>query len=528
MNVLGRLGGGRGLWQVRSDQVDSFYTQFHPSLPETAPANPVHCFPDNDTQGSSTSVKMESEAVMEFRLMLETLREGPDAENQPFTYEEVFEWALLMLSQQQICTCRLFEMVQAAVGAISAQYTGDNDQWAIEKQALVGVLTMEVVIRHMVHRGQIISGQIERLVYLAVSLVAPWRSGLYETKNSKPILTKLARKSIAWVMRSSRWCPSLTVRAELLRFVSMCELEDLIDEELSHQATYGLLQNVLSLTVVHLLPKGRIGLLWSIRKILHHFCGSIGVILQRCHQSILHFTVGGNERAVARLVLLMGQAAKRVLRLRRSGNLTSVTTADEFMNILSILRILVAWPPNMKLFDEPGMCRIAAAAIAQTCHCIMKSPAARVTEVDFVNLLIGINDLFKALCSFPLQGAVLVELQCYHGCCLSLVAAKLKVFKIFPHFIPEPREMMKPNAPARFLDALTGRLMDTPVKHMNTGVVMDQATFLTSLLGTPIDPETGDMVHDMSYELMTDLYEEIQVWRQQQQEQQPSEDERGS
>uniref|UniRef100_A0A0P4WH82 U-box domain-containing protein n=1 Tax=Scylla olivacea TaxID=85551 RepID=A0A0P4WH82_SCYOL len=475
---------------------------------------------------------MESDGVRLYTLILETLKKGPDAEGQPFTFEEVFDWALQMMSQHLMCSCRLFEMVQVAVDSIFAQYTGDNNKWVIDKQTLVGVLIMEVVSRHMAVQRLIITGQLERLVYLAVSLVAPWRSGLYQTKNDKPIMTKLLRKSIVWVLRSSRWCPNATLRAELLRFVSMCEMEDLLDEDLSHHATSGLLLNVLSLTVVQLLPKGRIGLLWPIRKILQHFCGTMGVLLQKCHENILQLVIGENERAVAYLVVLMGQAARRILWLRRTGNLTPVTTVDEFMNILYILRMMVAWPPNMRLFDEPGMCRIAAGAIAWTCRCIIQTQYARVSEVDFVKLLVGVNNLFMVLTYFPLKGAVLEELRCYHGRCLSRVAASMKKFQLFPVSVPEPLKRMKPDAPARFLDVLTGRLMDTPVKHLATGVVMDQATLLTTLLATTVDPETGNLVRDMSYEIMTDLQEEIHVWRhqhhhhqqQEKEQQQPFED----
>ena len=471
---------------------------------------------------------MEAETVLEFKRRLKTLKKGPDAKDQDFTYEEVFDWAMLMLSQHEMCTCRVLDMVRVAVKAISSQYTGENNTWAIEKQTLVGTLAMEVVVRHMVSQGLTVSGQLKRLVHLAVSLVAPWRSGLYEIKNNRPIMTKLARTTIAWVSLCPRWCPSVTLRGELLRFISMFELEDILDEDLSFQAAASVLRNVLNMTVTHLLPKGRIGLLWPIRNIIYHFCGMMGILLQRCRRNILQLVIGDNERAVAHLVLLMGQAAKRLLWLRRSGDLSSQGTVDEFMNILYILRMLVVWPPNMKLFDEPGMCRIAARAIAQTCHYVMQTPDARVSEADFVKLLIAVNDIMKLLGYFPLNGAVLEELRCYHGRCLSRLSAAMVKYKVLPLSVPEPREV-KPDAPARFLDDLTGRMMDAPVKLMDTGAVVDQATLLTALLTTPVNPETDELVRDMSYELMTDLFEEIQVWKQEQeqeeQEQQPLEDE---
>lgn len=465
-----------------------------------------------------------------YSFVLERLKEGPDADVLHITYEEVFTWAMERLLRRQMCNCRLLEIAQVAVDSIFAQYTGNNIKWIIEKQTEVGVLIMEVVIRQVGHSALSITGHLERLVSMAVSLVAPWRPGLYTPEGDRTILSIMVRKSLAWALRSSSFCPNDTLRAELLRFVSMCEVEDIMDADLSHHATCGLLLNVLNLTVTHLLPKGRIGLLWPIRKIIHHFYGAMGVLLRKCRENIEQLVIGEKERGATHLVTLMGQAARRVLWLRRTGNLSPVATVEEFLNILHILRLVVAWPPEMNLFHEPGMCRIAARAIATTCNCVLQTLDASVPEVDFVRLLDAVNNLFMTLAHFPPHAAVL-ELRCYHGHCLSRVVASLEKFKLHPICVPDPQETMKPDAPARFLDVLTGRLMEEPVKLLDTGVVMDQATLLTTLLATPVDPKTGDLVRDMSYELMPDLQEEIEVWRQQQQQmqekeqQQPSEDE---
>lgn len=338
-------------------------------------------------------------------------------------------------------------------------------------------------------------------------------------KVEEPQLTDPLKVWTVMMMRSSTRCPNPGLRLELLRFIAMFDLEDMMDEDIVSNVTFAILYNTKHLTMTRLLPMGRTGLVWPLRKVLYHFSGLLGALLRRSCDHIQQLAIGNVERSVSYLVVLMGQAAKRVLWLRRNGHLTPLGTVDQLMNILHILRLLVATPPNHEVFEEPGMCRIAAAAIAVTCRCIVQTPdsPAPAARQSFVKLVCEVND-FMALLVFQVKGTVVEELRRYHGGCLSYIAAKMNQLGCSAASVPEPLKEVTQPAPERFLDTKTGRLMEAPVKLLVSGQVVDRATLLLLKLATAVDPETGVPVQDLSFEPLISLQDQIHAWTLQQQQ----------
>ena len=453
-----------------------------------------------------------------YHSLLLRLEGGPSVfvEGEYMTLESVFNKTLEMLASRKFCVCHIYEMVHVARKAISAQYTGNNKFWIIRSLTRLGVLILEVVSRYVTYAELPLTGKWECVVSLALSLMRLWRSGLYVEQ--EPLMSEALKSWVVVSIRRLNGCPNPVLRLEMLRCIAMFDMDDMMDLNLVRESALGVMQNVIDLSVTRLLPKGRTGLLWPLMKILYQLqiTGFLGAFMTSGYNHVRRLVVGDIERSMSYLVVLMGQAAKRVLWLRRNGYLTPLGTVDQLMNILHVLRLLVATPPNHEMFEEPGMCRIAAAAIAMTCRCIVQTPDSPAARQSFVNLVCEMND-FMAQLVFHVKGTVVEELRRYHGGCLSYIATKMNQLGCSAASVPEPLKEVKQPAPERFLDARTGRLMKAPVKLLVSGQVVDRATLLLLKLATAVDPQTGVPVQDLSFESLIYLQDEIHAWKLQQQ-----------
>lgn len=450
--------------------------------------------------------------------LLQRLEEGPTVpvEGKLVTIKEVFVKVLDMLVSEQLCACHIFELVQAAVATISAQYTGDNNLQTIKELTDLGVLLLEVVARYVIHEGLAVTGAYENISFLAVSLLTPWRSGLYQHE----ALTPLLKEWIVHVLESPVSCPNVFLRLEMLRLIAMWTPEDFInDEEFGSHAAAGIMHHILDLKVTFLLPKGHTGLLWSLKKSLQLLqdSGYFRAYVMRSYTFLKNLIVDRIEQSMAYLIVLMGRAAKRVLRLRHSGDLTPVGTVDQLTSILRILRLLVATPRNMEPYEQPGICNLAATAIARTCRCIMLIPDAPVSRRIYAKLVLEVNDFFLAMDKFQVKGTIVEELRRYHCRCLSFVAARMKKLGFTELTLPEPLHEARQDVPWNYIDWRSGRIMETPLR-ITTGEVIDRSTLLVLMLSAPFNKQMHLPLQDLTFEPMPELHQEIRVWKEQQQE----------
>ncbi|MPC82185.1 hypothetical protein E2C01_076833 [Portunus trituberculatus] len=169
----------------------------------------------------------------------------------------------------------------------------------------------------------------------------------------------------------------------------------------------------------------------------------------------------------------------------------------------------------MELYEEQGMCRIAASAIALTCRCIMQVPDAPASRRIFAKLVLEVNDFFLVMEKFQIKGTIIEELRRYHKRCLSFIAARMKKLRFTDLTLPEPLQEENQSVPWRYIDWRTGRIMETPLR-LESGEVVDRGTLLIMMLSEPFRGHMDIPPRNFMYEPMPELQEKISIWKEQQ------------
>uniref|UniRef100_A0A0P4WFX5 U-box domain-containing protein n=1 Tax=Scylla olivacea TaxID=85551 RepID=A0A0P4WFX5_SCYOL len=446
--------------------------------------------------------------------LLQRMKRGPDAlvDGQHITLEEAFNKILEILSNGQFCACLVYEMVKVATKAIITKYK-KNKVFAMKGLTHLGLLTLEVVSRQVSYDDATFTLRWQRVTFLAVSLASCWRPELYRQPAQQ---TRSLKYWTSMVMCRNNACPNPVLRIELLRFVAMWNLSDIMDVELGNNAIFGLMYNAIHIKARHLLPRRRVGMLSPLRSVLQqmHAAGLLGHLMLRSCSYMKRLVVGHVERSMTYLLVLMGNTARRVLWLCRKGDLTPVRSVEKLTDIMEILRLFVATQPNMELFEEPGLCQVAATTIARTCCCIVQIPDVPQASQALAKLVREMDSFFLTLIVFQKKGTIMGELQYHHARSLSFIDGKIKELQLAAFCLPES-VAERQDVPERFLDSLTGRLMDTPLQLVFSGRVVDRCTLLLLKLATAVDESTGILMSDLRYVPLTDLKEEIRAWKEQ-------------
>ncbi|MPC42092.1 hypothetical protein E2C01_035708 [Portunus trituberculatus] len=447
--------------------------------------------------------------------LLQRMKRGPDAlvDGQRVTLEEAFNKIHELLSNGQFCPCLVYEMVQVASKAIVTKYK-KNKVFAMKGLTHLGLLTLEVVSRQVPYNDARFTLRWERVAFLAVSLASYWRPELYRHPAQQ---THSLKYWTSMVMCRNTICPNPILRVEMLRFIAMWNLSDIMDAELGNNAIFGLMCNAIHIKAKHLIPRRRAGMLSPLRSVLQQMqaAGLLGHLMLRSCSYMKRLVVGHVERSLTYLMVLLGNTARRVLWLCGRGDLTPVRSVEKLTDIMEILRLLVATQPNMELFEEPGLCQVAATTIARTCCCIVRIPDVPEASQTLAKLVREMDSIFLTLMVFQKKGTIMKELQCYHARSLSFIDTKIKELQLAAFCLPEPVRASQ-DVPEMFRDNLTGRLMDAPLQLMFSGHIVDRCTLLLLKLATTVDESTGILTYrDLRYVPLTDLQEEISEWKEQ-------------
>lgn len=422
----------------------------------------------------------------------------------------VFHRVTELVVQKELCACHVLELVRLVSRAIIDLYAAYKKKKMIERMTYLGVLTLELVGTMACRYRLEVAGKWERVAFAAVSFVNLWMPGVFDPEPARA-LPMMIKHWVVLVSYHSFMCPNPLLRLELLRFVAMFDVMDFDDVSLRHTVILGFLQNALHLSVSRLLPVGRAGLLCVLRKMLyklHSFC-LLGRLMVRSCTEIENMRVRHAERVFAYLVMLMGQAAQRLRWMRCKKKKSPLNTIAEFSDILQILWLLTAIPPNLQLFEMPGMCQVAGGAIATTIRSIVLTPVDPAVKNPFQRLLSTVDDYFFSLCTYQIQGTLLDDLQRHHGRDLSLLAVKMREYGYQPKNVPQPKSLS--HVPVEFMDDKTKRLMTCPVRLEATGKVVDYTTLLRLML-LETDADTGRPLDDLAYTPLRDLRNQIRAW----------------
>ncbi|XP_050723185.1 uncharacterized protein LOC127001960 [Eriocheir sinensis] len=435
----------------------------------------------------------------------------PDMLLQPKGYEAdvVLFRATMLLNEERVCVCDVLEMLRVIRRDI-LENAAEEAQMVAETTGL-GLLTLEMLGKLNVHRHFTLRGKWERIAFLAVSCLNLWQPGVFRPGRAMAWGVKL------WVGEAlfrDDLCPNALLRLELLRFVAMWDVMDMMEPYLGFFTTRGLLHNALHLSASRLLPVGREGLLGVLRTVLYdlHVANRLGPLVARSCRRIEALEVRHNDKVLAHLVQLMGKAAERLRWMRRKKIKSSRKTIAEFIEIVRILLLLTAVPPYLKLYDLPGMCQLAGGAVATTLRCIVLTPVDAEANGHLKSLLCDVDEYFLCLGTHQSRGTLLEDLRRHHGRALTQFSERMLRHGCQPSYVPQPLEERRPCVP-RFMDGMTKRLMERPVRLEAVDGVVDCSTLLRFMLVQEIDPWTGRPLEDLAYTPLDGLRDEIRAWK---------------
>lgn len=458
----------------------------------------------------------ESDPKEIFDLLCRRLQEGPDVliDGLTMTVPQVLGRVVKMMRLGHFCCCALLKIINVArMAFLKRRKFGEVGY--IRDLTRLGLAAMETLCRVYLDRGFLCDSGRD-IAITAAACVSLWRPSVGQEFEPNYVSSHWAAFMLCDCVHG--W-PSLS--AEMLRLVAMIKLENIMKQSyLGNTITQGIIRIPLFIRVEMLLPLDKPGLLWSLRRVLHHMhlAGYLQPTVHACYEQVECLTLGAEAVCLAQFALLMREAAKRLTWLQAEGFLTSGAAVRQYLYIIHILDVLFASPLFQQVFELPGLAQIAASTIVVTCRHIftMELRDVRHERYKFKMLLNDVDVFFENLRDFQATGGLVTELKRYHARSLSFFVLMMKKWRGHTCRIPVPEaEVAEEDAkecPQRFIDQVTGRIMKDPVFVPSTGKLVDRSTFICMVLAAEPDPITF-MPVEVDFRQDADLKEEIRKWK---------------
>lgn len=424
--------------------------------------------------------------------------EGRDA------LDEVYEYATIAIWEKPCCSRHVRVGLQVAKDAIFKNMDLRQISSKMAEQiSYLGVLAMELFSSKARTQNKVLCGTWESAAWKVVLMSS------FCTPDMAQCMTQ-TQSTIQWIKEvfCNRYlCPNPHLRREMMRFMVLWPDKVLRDPVLGFEILHAMVLLTSRLKMQDMLPQGRPSLSGPFACLLQNFhrLGFLEVLAVQACMQVTRLHIGAEARFFAHVVRLLGEKAKVLRHMCHNASLSYLVVMEEYRHLLDTLTVLVVSDSSKIVFKLPGLRQVAAIAIAATTINLYKSSTrlAAADEARFKKLKEQLNGLLLSV-----NKILGKELMTNHGRTL-LRAAQLADEAEFP--LHDLSVLLLYEVPEgcceRFLDTVTGKVMEEPVRLISSQTVMDMSTLVGFMLFSVSWPCT------IAYILLTELKREILDWK---------------
>lgn len=378
--------------------------------------------------------------------------------------------------------------------------------------AFLAVLVMELLSERARTRAALLVEEWVSRMWAAVQLA------VFITPDMKPLLRQTPA-TIRWLKQmflNEDQCPNPRLRLQMIRYMPLWPDNEVrgffitaLPLELAKLTAHLSLGDLLPVTR----PSLSASIVWLLKTCSYHGC--LNILSTLCLLQVSQLRLSHETNFFCRLVRLQGEKAKSLRYMCLNGTRNRLVVLEEFAHLLETLKVLMTHPSCMGVFHVPGLTQVGSKALAvATVNLYRCSFMLGPTEEKFKRLILTLEVTYMKIrlgCK-----PVLTDMARRHKALLSRIACISREVEVPLPGLPEPlldeRELF--HCPDRFRDAITGEIMQNPVRVLSSCFGSRMSVDLSTLVGLAVAPRPPHtMLSPIPVIVLRDLLADITAWK---------------